>query len=118
MSSEKKKLKAGQIIWLGVVGVGNLLMLISIVSSLLKVSVPHPSDTVQTYDCGSVVSPLSSLSDSKYSTDIVCREVMRGRRTSVFWLEVFGWILSVGGVVMFVRSLVRVKPVESKNTHE
>ena len=119
MSSNKKKLKMGQILWLGVTGVGSLLILITIVSSLLGVSTPHPSDPVQTYACGNILSPVTSTSDSKYATDVVCRDAINERRGGVFWMTILGWILSVGGVVMLVRSLVYVKPVAApKDLHE
>jgi len=110
----KKMLRIGQIMWLAVAGAGSLLILVSIVSGATKVSAPHPTDPMQKYDCGSVLSPVTSLSDSKYSTDIVCKDVMSGRRWGVFWMEVFGWLLMTGGLVMFVRGFVR-KP-KAKNT--
>ena len=113
-----KKLKFGQVFWLGVAGVGSLLVLIAIVSSILGVSAPHPSDPVQNYDCGSVLSPLTSLSDSKISTDMVCKDVMAGKRGSVFWGTVLGWVFTVGGVVMFVRTIVRKKEVVKKVEEE
>lgn len=119
MSEKKKKLSFVQMLWVGVAGVGSLLLLISIVSSLVKVNAPHPTDPVQKYDCGSVMAPVNSLSDSKYSTDIVCKDAMGGRRGSVFFLELFGWLLMTGGVVMLVRSLVeKKKAVESKKDDE
>lgn len=107
MKGEKqKKLSFMQMLWVGVAGVGSLLLLVSIVSSLVKVNAPHPTDPVQKYDCGSVMAPVNSLSDSKYSTDIVCKDAMNGRRGGAFWMELWGWILMTGGVVMLVRSLV------------
>lgn len=109
----KKGIKLGQVAWLAVVGAGALMIFVSIVSSLVGVGAPHPTDPAQKYNCGSVLSPVYSLSDSEYSTNIVCRDVMAARRGSVFWLEVFGWILMVGGVVMLVRGVVR-KP-KAKN---
>ena len=103
MSDKNKKLRLGQMMWLLVAGVGNLLILVAVVSSLVGVSTPHPTDPVQSYDCGSVLAPKSSLSDSKLSTDIVCKDAMGGRRGSVFWMQVFGLVLSMGGMVMLVR---------------
>ena len=118
MSGDKKKLKMIQILWIAMAGVGQVLILVSIVSSFLGVSTPHPSDPVQNYACGSILSPATSTSDSKYATDVVCRDAINERRSGVFWSTLLGWILSVGGIVMLVRSLVWVKPTVVKKEDE
>ena len=111
---EQRKLKMGQVLWVGAVFLGNLLVLISIVTSIFGVSVPHPTDSVQNYDCGSVLSPVSSLSDSKLATDIVCKDAMGDRRGSVFGFVVFGFLLSTAGMVMLMRTFMEKKEKTKK----
>ena len=113
----KRKAKMGKMLWLVVAGIGNLLILVALVMSVWGISTPNPADVKQNYDCGSVMSPKQSFADSELSTEIVCKDSLAARRGSMLWMQVFGLILSIGGMVMLGKALFG-KPKEKKLTEE
>ncbi len=118
MRGEKGKLGGKQLIWVGIVAVGCVLLLLSIFNFFGGVSTPNPSDAVQSYDCGSVLSPVTSSSDSRSATDIVCKDVMNGRRGSVFLLEVAGLLVVALGMTMLVLPNFRKGEKKEKSADE
>lgn len=117
-NEEKKKSKLGQMLWIGVVLAGNILVLMAMFQFFWKVSTPRQQDATQTISCGSLMTRNITTSNAEDNTNVACKDVMEKRGRSVLLLMVGGFVVSTFGAVMLGRPLVMKKRVEKKDTEE